>query len=170
MSLFFDHSHHKLRVQELDIELDVLAFHGEEHLSQPFTYRIEFTSSELDIAVDQVLNHGARFSLYAARQPPMIRGFPKPEIKPLRTVHGVITGFKRLSDSKDEARYEITLQPRLALLGVASSFGFTSTSPCRKSSNTFCATDTVWKAINFASSWPVNTLAASKSCNTAKAT
>ncbi|MBF8677181.1 type VI secretion system tip protein VgrG, partial [Pseudomonas fulva] len=33
-----------------------------------------------------------------------------------RTLHGVITGFKRLSSSKDEARYEVTLQARLALL------------------------------------------------------
>lgn len=122
MSPFFDHSHHKLRVHDLDIDLDVLAFHGEEHLSQPFTYHIEFTCSELDIAADQVLNHGARFSLYAARQPPTIRGHPKPEIKPLRTLHGVITGFKRLSDSRDEARYEITLQPRLALLGRGQQF------------------------------------------------
>ncbi len=31
-------------------------------------------------------------------------------------MHGVISGFKRLSASIDEARYEVTLQPRLALL------------------------------------------------------
>ncbi|HEF4762078.1 TPA: type VI secretion system tip protein VgrG [Pseudomonas putida] len=122
MSLFFDHSHHKLRIRELDIDLDVLAFHGEEHLSQPFSYHIEFTSSERDIAVDQVLNRDARFSLYAARQPPVMRGFTPPEIKPLRTLHGVVTGFKRLSDSRDEARYEITLQPRLALLARGRQF------------------------------------------------
>jgi len=122
MSHVFDHSHHKLRVQDLDIDLDVLAFRGEEQLSQPFTYWIEFTSSELDIAADQLLNHDARFCLYAAHQPPVMRGLPKPEIEPLRTLHGVITGFKRLSDSVDEARYEITLQPRLALLGRGQQF------------------------------------------------
>ncbi|MEB0189675.1 contractile injection system protein, VgrG/Pvc8 family, partial [Pseudomonas sp. Bout1] len=35
---------------------------------------------------------------------------------PLRTLHGVVTGFKRLSGSADEARYEITLEPHFALL------------------------------------------------------
>lgn len=122
MSLFFDHSHHKLRIYDLEIDLDVLAFHGEEHLSQPFTYHIEFTCSVLDIAADQLLNHSARFSLYPARRPPTIRGLPAPEFKPLRTLHGVVTGFKRLSDSSDEARYEITLLPRLALLGHGQQF------------------------------------------------
>ncbi|HHG2881906.1 TPA: type VI secretion system ATPase TssH [Escherichia coli] len=34
----------------------------------------------------------------------------------LRTLHGVITGFKHLSSSQDEARYEVRLKPRMALL------------------------------------------------------
>ncbi|KAI2682320.1 type VI secretion system tip protein VgrG, partial [Pseudomonas sp. TNT3] len=114
---FFDHSRHKLEVRRVDLPLDVLAFHGEERLSQPFTYLIEFTSTELDIGAEQLLNKHAQFSLFPAVQPLFIRGLPKPEINPLRTLRGVITGFKRLSGSNDEARYEITLQPRLARLG-----------------------------------------------------
>ena len=35
---------------------------------------------------------------------------------PLRTLYGVITGFKQLSTSRDETRYEVRLEPRLALL------------------------------------------------------
>jgi type VI secretion system secreted protein VgrG len=115
--VFFNHSHHKLWVRDLATHLDVLAFHGEERLSQPFTYRVEFTSTEQDLAAEQLLGKAARFSLYAAKQPPVIKGLPIPEIKPLRTLHGVITALKRLSASVDEARYELTLQPRLALLG-----------------------------------------------------
>ncbi|WP_289678241.1 type VI secretion system Vgr family protein, partial [Escherichia coli] len=34
----------------------------------------------------------------------------------LRTLHGVITSFKHLSSSQDEARYEVRLEPRMALL------------------------------------------------------
>lgn len=34
----------------------------------------------------------------------------------LHTLHGVITGFKHLSSSQDEARYEVRLEPRMALL------------------------------------------------------
>ncbi|MDQ0122896.1 uncharacterized protein involved in type VI secretion and phage assembly [Pseudomonas lini] len=118
---FFDHSRHKLRVHNFNAPLDVLAFHGEEQLSQPFHYVIEFTCTEQDIAADQLLNREARFSLHA---PPrqltfLTRDLP---IKPLRTLHGVVTGFKRLSGSVDEARYEITLQPRLALLARGQQF------------------------------------------------
>jgi type VI secretion system secreted protein VgrG len=34
----------------------------------------------------------------------------------VRTLQGVVTAFERLSTSKDETRYSLTLQPRLALL------------------------------------------------------
>nr|WP_180204622.1 type VI secretion system Vgr family protein [Pseudomonas sp. SbOxS1]NYU04613.1 type VI secretion system tip protein VgrG [Pseudomonas sp. SbOxS1] len=114
--LFFDHSHHKLWVHNLETHLDVLTFHGEERLSQPFTYHVQFTSTEQDLAAEHLLGKAARFSLYAAKQPPVIKGLPTPEIKALRTLNGVVTAFKRLSASVDEARYELTLQPRLALL------------------------------------------------------
>ncbi|MFJ3483677.1 type VI secretion system Vgr family protein [Pseudomonas sp. NPDC090202] len=115
---FFDHSRHKLWVRDLDAPLDVLTFTGQECLSQPFGYTIEFTSSVQDIVVEQILGQPARFSLYAKPKPPpfVFPGYPVPEIKPLRTLNGVITGFRRLSASKDEARYEVTLEPRLALL------------------------------------------------------
>ena len=118
---FFDHSRHKLSVHNFDATLDVLAFHGEEQLSQPFHYVIEFTCTEQDIAADQLLNRDARFSLHAPPRKPtfLTRDLP---IKPLRTLHGVVTGFKRLSGSVDEARYEITLQPRLALLARGQQF------------------------------------------------
>ncbi len=33
---FFDHSRHTLRVRKLTAPLDVLAFEGQEYLSQPF--------------------------------------------------------------------------------------------------------------------------------------
>ena len=114
---FFDHSRHKLRVRNLDAPLDVLAFVGEEALSQPFDYRIEFTSTQKDIPADQLLGQDARFSLCPPATPVPFVGLQVPAEKPLRTLHGVITGLRRLSGSNDEARYEVTLQPRLALLG-----------------------------------------------------
>ncbi|HEX8589701.1 type VI secretion system tip protein VgrG, partial [Pseudomonas sp.] len=115
---FFDHSRHKLVVHRLPVALDVLAFEGEEQLSQPFFYRVEFTSIEQDIGAERVLGNDAEFSLHAAPHtlPIAIRGLPTLPVKALRTLHGVITGFKRLSGSTDEARYEVTLEPRLALL------------------------------------------------------
>jgi len=113
---FFDHSRHTLWVRELDAPLDVLAFHGEEHLSQPFSYHIEFTSSQLDIDAELMLGQPASFSLHALPEKVSSLIFEPSEVKPLRSLHVVISGFKRLSASVDEARYEVTLQPRLALL------------------------------------------------------
>ncbi|HEF4762721.1 TPA: type VI secretion system tip protein VgrG [Pseudomonas putida] len=117
LPLFFDHSRHKLKVEDFKAPLDVLAFKGEEHLSQPFSYHIEFTSPEQDLAAEQLLGKPASFSLHALpSRLPVISWAPAPAIKPLRTLHGVITGLQRLSGSRDEARYQVTLQPRLALL------------------------------------------------------
>ncbi|MBV7477384.1 type VI secretion system Vgr family protein [Pseudomonas sp. PDM31] len=117
MSTFFDHSRHKLKIDQLDTHLDVLAFEGHEYLSQPYLYRIEFTASDLDIGAEKLIGQYAEFSLYAhpSTRPVMSWDEPKPT-KPLRTLYGRITGCQRLSASVDEARYEVTLQPRLALL------------------------------------------------------
>ncbi|WP_434648874.1 type VI secretion system Vgr family protein [Pseudomonas sp. D1-2] len=119
---FFDHSRHTLSVCDLTAHLDVLAFTGEEHLSRPYHYRIEFTCTERDLVVTDLLNRDAYFSLYPLPPPPTPKGFAPPEIKPLRTFNGAITAFKRLSGSNDEARYEITLQPRFALLARGKQF------------------------------------------------
>ncbi|NWK90744.1 Rhs element Vgr protein, partial [Raoultella terrigena] len=42
----FNHNHHQLSVKGCEVGLDVLAFDGNETLSRPFSYRIEFTSAE----------------------------------------------------------------------------------------------------------------------------
>jgi len=119
---FYDHSRHTLCVRDVDALLDVLAFEGKEGLSQPFTYRIEFTSTDGDIAAEKMLGQNASFSLHGAPQNASKRGSNVSANGPLRTLHGVVTGFKRLSGSADEARYEITLQPHLALLGQGKQF------------------------------------------------
>jgi len=119
---FFDHSRHSLSVRNLDARLDVLAFEGTEALSQPFRYSVEFTCLDADIDAAKMLGQDASFSLHSAPQNIPFLGQNAPKLKPLRTLHGVITGFKRLSGSVDEARYEITLEPRLALLGRGQQF------------------------------------------------
>ncbi|MBJ2228159.1 type VI secretion system tip protein VgrG [Pseudomonas simiae] len=121
-SVFFDHSRFKLSVRNVEARLEVLAFEGQEHLSQPFTYCVEFTSTERDLAAESLLGQNASFSLHAAPQKLPVAGLSAPEVKPLRTLQGVVTGFKRQSGSNDQATYEITLQPRLALLGRGRQF------------------------------------------------
>ena len=107
---FFDHAHHKLKIRGLKSPADVLTFTGHEQLSSPFRYDIEFTSTDKAIEPESVLMQDGAFSLSA----PPVQGMPVQV--PLRTLHGVITGFKHLSSSQDEARYEVRLEPRMALL------------------------------------------------------
>ncbi|MFK8402373.1 type VI secretion system Vgr family protein [Pseudomonas sp. BGr12] len=116
---FFDHSRHSLGVQGVVAPLDVLAFSGSEGLSQTFAYRIEFTSTDRDLDADTFLLKDASFSLRAPPEQLGIPGYTPPIAAPLRTLHGSITSFKRLSGSRDEAHYEVTLEPRLKLLDRA---------------------------------------------------
>lgn len=115
--ILFDHSRHKFSVRGLDTQLDVLAFEGEEALSQVFTYRIEFTSSQKDIPANSMLGQDAQLSLYPPPAPVPYIGISVPPARPLRTFYGVVSRFSRLSGSRDEAHYEVILQPRLAQLG-----------------------------------------------------
>lgn len=113
---FFDHSRHTFGVDGLDDPLDVLAFDGRESLSETFRYAIEVTSPALDIPAENVLGKDATFSLREAPPSIKIRGYTPPVVPPLRTLHGIVTEFRRISASRDEGRYELILEPRLALL------------------------------------------------------
>ncbi|MEY8771256.1 type VI secretion system Vgr family protein [Erwinia sp. ACCC 02193] len=108
----FSHNHHQLAVKECSSELDVLAFEGDEALSTPFSYRIEFTSGNHAISKEMMLMKASSLTLQA----PVDRGYGIKVQQPVRVIQGVVTGFERLSTSKDETHYALTLRPRLALL------------------------------------------------------
>ncbi|AEN64665.1 Rhs element Vgr protein [Enterobacter soli] len=108
----FSHNHHQLSVKECEAELDVLAFEGDEALSTPFSYRIEFTSSDHAISKEMMLMKAASLTLQA----PVDQGYGIKIQQAVRTLQGVVSGFERLNTSKDETHYALTLQPRLALL------------------------------------------------------
>ncbi|ROP49450.1 type VI secretion system secreted protein VgrG [Enterobacter sp. BIGb0383] len=108
----YSHSHHLLAVKGCDASLDVLAFEGEESLSRPFSYRIEFTCSNHHLTRELMLMKSASLTLQA----PLDQGYGIAVQKPLRVIQGVVTGFERFSTSKDETHYALTLQPRMALL------------------------------------------------------
>ena len=112
LPLRFSHSHHLLSVKGCDAELDVLVFEGDEALSTPFSYRIEFTSTDHAISKEMMLMKAASLTLQA----PVDQGYGIKIQQPVRVIQGVVTGFKRLGTSKDETRYAVTLEPRLALL------------------------------------------------------
>ncbi|HEE9873645.1 TPA: type VI secretion system tip protein VgrG [Citrobacter braakii] len=108
----FSHNHHQLAVKGCAAELDVLAFEGDEALSSPFSYRIEFTSGNHAISKEMMLMKAASLTLQA----PVDQGYGIKLQQPVRVIQGVVSGFERLSTSKDETHYALTLQPRLALL------------------------------------------------------
>lgn len=111
LPLRFSHSHHLLSVKSCDAGLDVLAFEGNEALSTPFSYRTEFTSADHVISKEMMLMKAASLTLQA----PVDQGYGIKIQQPVRVIQGVVTGFERLSTSKDETRYALTLEPRLAL-------------------------------------------------------
>ena len=112
LPLRFSHNHHQLLVKGCKAELDVLAFEGDEALSTPFSYRIEFTSPDHAISKEMMLMKAASLTLQA----PVDQGYGIKIQQAVRTLQGVVTGFERLSTSKDETHYALTLQPRLVLL------------------------------------------------------
>lgn len=112
LNLLFNHSHHLLSVKGCTAPLDVLAFEGEEALSRPFRYRIEFTSADHSITRQQMLLKPASLTLQAL----VVQAFGARVQRPLRLIQGAVTGLERLGTSRDETHYALTLQPRLALL------------------------------------------------------
>lgn len=110
--LRFSHSHHLLAVKGCESGLDVLAFEGDEALSKPFRYRIEFTSADHAISKEMMLMKGASLTLQA----PVDQGYGIKVQQSVRVIQGVVSGLERLGTSKDETRYALTLEPRLALL------------------------------------------------------
>ncbi len=102
-----------LSVTGSELSLDVEDFEGHEGLSELYTYTIRFTSPDQDIQPHQVLRKSSSFimrtlpdTLLGERQPPVT----------VKTVHGMITSFRRITGSRDQVSYEIVLQPFLALL------------------------------------------------------
>ncbi|TDB57322.1 type VI secretion system tip protein VgrG, partial [Photorhabdus khanii subsp. guanajuatensis] len=99
------HARYRLEVRRCDAMLEVFSFTGEERLCAPYCYTIDFTSPNRDIDPAVMLNKPATFILQAPENPEQVR-----------KVHGVITRFNRLATSADETRYQVCLEPRLALL------------------------------------------------------
>lgn len=67
--LSYCHSHHLLAVKGCESAPDVLAFEGDEALSQPFRYRVEFTSADHGISKEMMLMKAASLTLQAPVDP-----------------------------------------------------------------------------------------------------
>ncbi|EJD6409319.1 type VI secretion system tip protein VgrG [Providencia sp. CRE-3FA-0001] len=104
---------YRLEVQGCSDLLDVEHFTGREAASEPYRYQITFTCSAQDLSAQQLLRRNASLTFSApinnvmglATQPTVAK-----------RVHGVVTDFRRLSGSADEARYQLVIEPFFALL------------------------------------------------------
>ncbi|MCW4782289.1 type VI secretion system Vgr family protein [Enterobacter chuandaensis] len=92
-------SRYSLHIHDSRAEPDVLRFRGREALSEPFSWRIEFTVAQDDIDGTDVLKKYATFRMSSGK-----------------TVEGVITSFEALGTSADQSLYAVRLESRLALL------------------------------------------------------
>ncbi|MBD2781900.1 type VI secretion system Vgr family protein [Xenorhabdus szentirmaii] len=104
---------YQLQVQGCDTELDVESFTGREAMSDTYRYRILFASADQDIPPQQMLRRSTALTYRTPGKTEFGTRFP-PEIR--RVVHGVVTDFKRLGGSRDEALYQIILEPKFSLL------------------------------------------------------
>lgn len=96
--------------------LSVLSIEGQASLNQPWRYEISFTCADKQIPINSVLSQSASLTFEApslTAQVAQISSLEKPTLP--RTLYGIVTEFSLLSISKEEARYRVVLQPRLAL-------------------------------------------------------
>lgn len=87
--------------------LDVEHFSGREEMSQTYYYIINFTSTDNDLDAGLLLRKSATFT--------MGTGGLKEQVSQ-KVVHGVITDFRRISASADQAKYQVILEPFIKLL------------------------------------------------------
>ena len=102
-----------LNVQGCDVLFDVEHFTGREAISDTYHYQITFTCQAQDLQPQQLLRRSATLSF----TPPLNSIAELATQEPItKQVHGVVTQFRRLSGSVDEARYQLVIEPVFALL------------------------------------------------------
>ncbi|MDK7756054.1 type VI secretion system Vgr family protein [Providencia rettgeri] len=104
---------YRLEVQGCSDLLDVEHFTGREAASEPYRYQITFTCSAQDLSAQQLLRRNASLT-FSAPINNLMGLATQPTVT--KRVHGVVTDFRRLSGSADEARYQLVIEPFFALL------------------------------------------------------
>ncbi|WYW98172.1 type VI secretion system tip protein VgrG [Proteus vulgaris] len=102
-----------LNVQGCDVLFDVEHFTGREAISDTYHYQIMFTCQAQDLQPQQLLRRSATLSFTPSINSITDLATQEPITK---QVHGVVTQFRRLSGSVDEARYQLVIEPVFALL------------------------------------------------------
>ena len=96
-----------LNIPSCSSPLDVEHFSGREGMSQTYYYIINFTSTDNYLDASLLLRKSATFTMGTGVLQELVNQ---------KVVHGVITDFRRISGSADQAKYQLTLEPSLKLL------------------------------------------------------
>lgn len=87
--------------------LDVINFSGAEEMSSLYRYVVHFSSNDKDIAAESILRKSTTLTMGIGRLS---------ELTARKVVHGIVTSFHRISGSKDQATYQLIIEPFVALL------------------------------------------------------
>jgi type VI secretion system secreted protein VgrG len=98
---------YRLNIPSCTASLDVETFTGKEFMSELYHYTILFTSSDQNISSSQLLTRPATLTMGTG---------PLMGLTEQKVVHGVVTHFKRIRGSRDQATYQIIIEPFLSLL------------------------------------------------------
>lgn len=101
-----------LEIPDCLFQMDVEEFDAQEGLSEIYRYTIRFTSDESNIPPQEMLRKHIWLYMYdmPGARDKMLR------LKTRKTVHGIVTGFRRLQSSVDQVLYEVEIKPIIALL------------------------------------------------------
>lgn len=99
---------YSLNIPSCPYPLDVERFDGLEQMSVLYHYTIRFTSLHPDLTADMMLSKSVTLNMGVGELLNPVVG---------KVVHGVVTHFRRLTGSRDQVKYEIIIEPFLALLG-----------------------------------------------------
>lgn len=106
---FLSQNRYQLIIKDNHFLLDVESFVAREAISETYRYQITFTSPDKNLQAQQFLRRSAHFIFSSQATLLELHQSDK-------CVHGVITHFKRLSSSADEAEYQIVIEPFVSLL------------------------------------------------------
>lgn len=98
---------YRLDIPSCTASLDVETFSGKEFMSELYYYQVIFTSSNQNISSAQLLTKPVTLTMGTG---------PLMGLTGQKVVHGVVTHFKRISGSRDQATYQIIIEPFLSLL------------------------------------------------------
>ncbi|WP_039031977.1 contractile injection system protein, VgrG/Pvc8 family, partial [Leclercia adecarboxylata] len=99
LALFDGQTRYTLQINDSPVTPDVLHFHGREALSEPFSWAIDFTTAQGNIAPEEVLMKHATLHMRSGK-----------------AVHGIITRLEWMSTTADQSHYRVVLESRLSLL------------------------------------------------------